>query len=131
MKFIDDIFGDLVGTCHPYQQEKVPNATYERNPLSTACIPYDAHPNHYFAGGFQGGRSKDYLELCVKISYNINTDMNNGIIAKWHDESHLNKYFYEDTPDKVLTSDYCTPEGKQKHTTKIIALNKDHDKLRS
>jgi len=130
INYIDDILGEVIGTCHPYQNEKVPNCTYERNSKSLAYIPIGQGKN-YFAGGFQGGKTDKYLAICEKLSYNINRDLENNIIALWNDESHWNRYLLDNPPDRILSPDYCCPEGKQKYTTKIIALNKNHNEIRS
>ena len=49
-----------------------------------------------------------------------------------HDESQINRYVYDHPPDLVLTPSYCYPEGWDlPFTPRILALNKDHDIIRS
>lgn len=82
---------------------------YERRKNSLAYIePYKA-PYIYFMGGINGGKAVEYLEMIETLACNIQVDYNNGIIAKVHDESHINKYF-RDHKCKILTSEYCWPE---------------------
>lgn len=93
--------------------------------------------NKYYAGGFQGGRTKEYLKLCKILADNITCDEKKNVIATWHDESHWNAYLNQKTP-KSLTPQYCMVEEKHLRsewgidhfTPKIIALAKDHEKLR-
>lgn len=87
----------------------------------------------YCAGGFQGGSVDAYLSLCIVADANISIDEEKGVMAEWHDESHLNKII--NTHDgfliTVLPFDYCCQEGRETETTKIIALNKNHEELRN
>ena len=46
-------------------------------------------------GYLWGGRSGPVLELLETLSARINDDLARGVIAIWHDESHLNKFFIE------------------------------------
>lgn len=46
-------------------------------------------------GSLNGGRTKEYLELVRVCAENTRIDYETGIIAKVHDESHLNKYLSE------------------------------------
>ncbi len=66
----------------------------ERNPMSTAYIPEGAYCRAH-SGGFFGGRTKEFLEMCRKLRDRIAKDLQNGIIAIWHDQSHLIKYATE------------------------------------
>lgn len=98
----------LVGTLHPGFIGG--SGTPERNPNSTAYIPRSInHP--YFCGGFFGGDSKSFIDMSMYIRDSIDTDLKNGIIAIWHDESHLNKYFnLIKKPSVILGNGFTEPE---------------------
>lgn len=65
----------------------------------------------YYAGGFQGGNTKQYIKAMKVMSEWVQADIEKGIIATWWDESHWNKYLAtEEKPAKVLTPSYCYPE---------------------
>jgi histo-blood group ABO system transferase len=125
----DEILGDLVGTLHPgYVGSK---GTYEHRPISTAYI----HPREgrcYYAGGFNGGKRDEFLKLTQTISENIKTDLDRDIIAVWHDESHLNRYYASNPPTITLTPSYCYWQGQiTQWPQRLVALSKDHAKYRS
>ena len=44
--------------------------------------------------------------MSKNLSDNVDKDLENNIIAVWHDESHLNKYCYDNPPELVLDSRY-------------------------
>lgn len=99
----------LVGTLHPSFSRKTNlEFDYERRETSQAYIPYGMGM-HYYAGGLQGGRTDAYLHLCHTIRSWTDTDLSNGIVATWHDESLLNRYFLENPPF-VLSVAYCYVE---------------------
>lgn len=126
----DEVIGDLVATLHPgfYERQKV--GTPERNPISTAYIS-ENEDNLYYAGGFNGGKSSNFLKMSKILSKNIDKDLSNDIIAIWHDESHLNKYFHYIKPSIILSSSYCYPENKKiPFDRKLVALDKNHNLLR-
>jgi histo-blood group ABO system transferase len=116
-KFIREVdFDDLgisqdfkgnIGTLHPgyYGQSGTP----ERRPLSTAFIS-PVKRNSYFCGGFFGGSSDQFFQLIIANRQNIDTDLSNGIVAIWHDESHLNRYFFDNPPLSVLGLGFSCPE---------------------
>lgn len=125
-----EILSDRVATNHPIYDGK--RGTPETNPESLACI-HENEPMTYFAGGFNGGTSTEYLKMCDKLSKNIDIDYSKGIIAVWHDESHMNRYFVDNKPTVVLDTMYCYPEewASNKTNKKIIALSKNHNEVRS
>lgn len=124
-KIGDEILSNTVVTLHPGFYDK-DRGTPEDNIDSKAYIPIDAN-GKYYAGGFNGGTSEEYLKMSEILSKNINDDFKNNIIAKWHDESHLNKYFFDNKPSTILNPGYCYPEGKDiPFECKILALTKDH-----
>lgn len=79
--------------CHPnsFDDELGDSAHPERNLKSTAYIPEGTHCRCY-GGGFFGGRSESFISMCQELRDNIQQDLAKGIIAIWHDQSHLIKY---------------------------------------
>lgn len=129
MRFVgdvgDEILSERVATQHPGYYDR--RGTPETNPLSLACV-YDHEEMQYFAGGFNGGTSNEYLKMANHISNNIDIDYSKGLIAIWHDESHLNRYMIDNKPTKILDPSYCCiewwidcPFGRR-----LLALVKDN-----
>jgi histo-blood group ABO system transferase len=132
----DEVLGDLVATNHFYQSRLEPaSQSFDRNPNSLACVPFDQKTVSYYAGGFNGGKTKTFLEMSEVIASRVNDDLKKGVIALWHDESHMNRYMIDNPPTVALSPDYCYPEPELgRHSTdnpKIIALLKNHGDLRS
>jgi histo-blood group ABO system transferase len=123
----DEIISDRVATQHPGYAGK--RGEPETRPQSTACI-YPNEQMQYFAGGFNGGTSYEYLKMAKTISNNIRKDIENNIIAIWHDESHLNRYFINNPPTKILDPTYCCPEQSNLTGRKLLALLKNHNEIR-
>ena len=46
----------------------------------------------YVHGAIWFGRNSDFGHLCRTLSERVRIDLENGVIAVWHDESHLNWY---------------------------------------
>lgn len=94
---------------HPYYTHRNrPSFPYEDNKSSLAYIPEDMGA-YYVCGGFNGGYGDAYLNMIDSLDKNIQIDQANGIIAKWHDESHLNRYII-DHPHKLLPAGFCSPQ---------------------
>jgi len=135
----DEILGDMVAVRHPYQSFlPVAKRTYERNPRSLACVPV-GQGTTYYAGGFQGGRTAAFMEMAAVLAARIRDDTERGIVAVWHDESHLNRYLVDHPPSVSLSPAYCFPEEwyhtGQPHAgdalePKIVALQKNHVAVR-
>lgn len=136
MRFVapvgDEILSDLVGTIHPgFWNKPRSSFTYDRNPKSLAYIP-DGCGERYYAGGFQGGATETYLAACRHIARNVERDEANGITAVWHDESHWNRYLFENPPTLELDPGYCYPESwSLPFEKRLIALDKDHAAMRA
>jgi histo-blood group ABO system transferase len=131
----DEVIGDLVAVNHPYKINETPDQfSYERRSKSLAYVPLGQGTN-YYAGGFNGGSTKEFLKMSKHIANNVITDTNKGMTAIWHDESHLNRYLIDNPPTLSLTPSYCYPEEFWKsnypHPPKIVALSKNHNELRS
>ncbi|MBE6105753.1 family 6 glucosyltransferase [Anaerovibrio lipolyticus] len=104
---------ELLVVQHPIfygkKREKFP---YDRNPESLAYIPED-EGEVYVQGAFNGGSGKVYTKLILDLEKNIDIDYQKGIIALWHDESHLNKYILNHSY-KILDPSYVFPEDCEK-----------------
>lgn len=110
MKFMDDvgveIIGDLVGTLHPgYFKSSREQYPYERRALSQAYIPR-SEGHYYYAGGHFGGNVQEVIKLTNHCHHAVLADKAHNIEARWHDESHINKYFLHHKPTKVLSPEY-------------------------
>lgn len=99
----DEIFGDIVCVAHPWFIGN--RGTPENSPKSLAYIP-DQVNFQYMAGAFFGGTKDCIINMFQFISNQIDIDYSRGIIAKWHDESHSNKFFILYST-KVLPPEYC------------------------
>jgi histo-blood group ABO system transferase len=125
----NEILSERVATQHPGYYDR--RGTPETNPLSLACV-FPHEEMQYFAGGFNGGSSQEYLKMANKISENIDIDYSKNIIAVWHDESHMNRYFIDNKPTKILDPSYCYPESWSiPFDRKLLALDKNHSEVRS
>ena len=130
----DEILSDRVATQHPGFVGR--RGTYERNRKSTAYVqPQEGA--HYFAGGFNGGSRDEFLKMAKTITENIMNDLAIGMIALWHDESHINRYFIDNPPTCILSPSYCysmnlgaTNGRRLPYEPRLIALDKNHATLR-
>jgi len=128
----DILVNGIFATIHPgFYSKNNTEFTYERRKESEAYIPI-GQGKYYFAGGFLGGKSKNFLDMAETISYKIDKDNKKNIIAIWHDESYMNKYFLQNHPHKILSPSYCYPESWSiPFPKKILALDKNHKMIRS
>lgn len=127
-EILPDNENELIGTEHPgfYGGRR---GTYETNPNSTAFVSNN-EGKIYFAGGFNGGGSNSFLKMSETIKNNVDEDLKNGLVAVWHDESHINRYFI-DNPPKILSPSYCYPESwSLPFEKKLLALDKNHKEIR-
>lgn len=101
----------LILTIHPGFYSK-PKSHYplERNTMSSFYFPPGKERN-YFQGCFNGGKTKEFLEMSEILSNLIDEDLRKNIIPLWHDESALNWYVMEKTP-RALDPTFAYPEPK-------------------
>jgi histo-blood group ABO system transferase len=124
----DEILSSLVGTQHPGYVGK--RGTFEKNKASKAYVSR-TEGKTYFAGGFYGGKRDEFLQLVRRNVQQIDADLQKGFIAIWHDESHLNRYFIDHPPTRILDPSYCYPESWNiPFPKKLVALDKNHAELR-
>ena len=84
------------------RRKKIPVETDKK---STAAI-IDPNYLEYYSGAFFGAKTNKFISMSKKLSDNIDEDLKNDIIAVWHDESHLNRYCYENPPALVIDNRY-------------------------
>jgi histo-blood group ABO system transferase len=134
----DEILTDgIVATMHPYQSfYPKEQRSYDRNPKSLAYVPFGHEGENYYAGGFNGGTTEEFIKMSEIIADRVNKDLENGVIALWHDESQMNRYLIDNKPSLSLTPSYCWAEefyenSNYPYEPKIIALKKNHSELRN
>ncbi len=127
-----EILDERVCVRHPgYYASPRAAFTYETDPRSRAYIPPHLGAV-YFAGGVQGGRANPFLRMAQEIDAAVCEDLSRNIVARWHDESHLNRFLIDHPPSRVLDPGYCHPQEKTlPFAPRIIALSKDHSAMRA
>lgn len=100
--------------------------TYDRNPRSKAFIPMGLGRD-YVCGGINGGDAWTYLKFCHLLKKRIDQDLKNGVIALWHDESHINWYAFTHPRYRLLGPEFCYSEWwKTKKPCYIFVRAKEH-----
>ena len=128
----------LFGVHHPCHylgmdpHTKAPGA-YEQNPKSEAYVDVSKSlPPVYWQGCLWGGKVPEVCAMIDELEARVNRDLDNNIVALWHDESQINRYFLERTMDvHTLGSQYAYPECFADHCNfdpKIVHLAKENSK---
>lgn len=112
-------------TSHPgYYGKSVIEFPYERRKSSTAYIPWNCGKN-YVIGAMFCGTSDAFIKMSKTLKHNIEEDLKKNIIAKWHDESQLNRYIVNKPDVRILEPMYCYPCGMEvSYPKKIYAVSK-------
>ncbi len=98
---------------------------WEKRPTSQAFVRRRNRQGYYY-GGVWWGRASDIICLCKVLAKQVALDSANGVMAIWHDESHLNHWAANNAHASVSPI-FCSVEswpwlkGLQ---AKIIAVNK-------
>lgn len=133
-----EIFDDkkpLTGAHHPCHalgmnpHTKFPGA-FETNPASLASVTHSDDTSTYWQACIWGGRMAEAKELVFELDRRVKVDESNGIIAVWHDESQINKYFIErKSMVNTIHPKYAYPEifdDMLEWEPKIVHLSKDN-----
>lgn len=97
----------------------------ERNPASAAYIK-EGTPIRAYAGGFWGGTAEAVLSMCKTLRDRVNDDLSRGIIAVWHDQSHLEKYATENPHLIIAKGIISSEEFADAKICRAMFLNKEH-----
>ncbi|XP_035569688.1 alpha-1,3-galactosyltransferase 2 isoform X2 [Canis lupus baileyi] len=79
---------------------------YERDARSAAAVAPGEGDFYYHAAVF-GGSVAALRGLTGHCARALQRDRERGLEARWHDESHLNKFFWLHKPAKVLSPEFC------------------------
>lgn len=104
-RFGSEALGDSVAQLHcGFYRVPMEARTYDRNPKSKASM--EKGDDYYHAAVFRGlwQNVKNVTETCHQ---NIMEEKKAGVEALWHDESHLNKYFWLNKPSRLLSPEHC------------------------
>ncbi|KAM6173197.1 alpha-1,3-galactosyltransferase 2 [Erethizon dorsatum] len=83
---------------------------FERDARSASALALDEGDFYYHAAVF-GGSVAALRGLTAHCAQGLRLDRARGLEARWHDESHLNKFFWLHKPAKVLSPEFCwSPE---------------------
>lgn len=135
-KFFDDT-KSFFGVHHPCHFLQMPPHTeypgaFETNPLSLSHITESDDSSIYYQGCLWGGKVPDVLDMIQTLADRVNSDLDNDMIAVWHDESHINKFFIENRKNvNILGPEYAYPEVFSdccKFDPKIVHLAKNNSK---
>ncbi|XP_054987791.1 N-acetyllactosaminide alpha-1,3-galactosyltransferase-like [Sorex araneus] len=102
-----ETLGESVAQIHAYWYNRNPALwPYDRSGRSAASMTSGEGDFYYHAAVF-GGTPQRVLHLTRTCAQGILKDKQNHVEAVWHDESHLNKYFFLHKPSKLLSPEYC------------------------
>lgn len=83
---------------------------------------------YYFSGALNGGKCKAYLELISACNDLADTDLRNGIMPIWHDESVVNKFLVGKRV-KLMTRTMGRPVNWSEPKNPKIILRRKEDVL--
>lgn len=124
-----EVLGGLVATLHPgYVGKPAYVMPFERDRASAA----HATGRRYFCGGFVGGETDQMIRLAESVVRGVDRDAVNGVVATWHDESHLNHVLATRPPSVTLPPSYCMPDDDsgyrawwpEQYARKLVAVDK-------
>lgn len=105
--------------------------TWENDPRSRAFVSRRDR-SVYVCGGTWMGRRDSFLNLCQELGARTRQDKQQGVVARFHDESHLN-WFAARRKCSILDSSYCYAEGLPNLSdlqAQVVAVEKYDDRTR-
>jgi hypothetical protein len=135
----DELFTDkkYIGVHHPCHflgmpPHNNPPGAFEVRKDSTAGITSGDNTSVYFQGCLWGGKMPYVLDMIRELAQRTQFDLDHDVIAQWHDESQMNKFFCERREDvHVMGPEYAYPEVFDSYCNfepKMVHLAKDNSK---
>jgi len=119
----EEILGETVGVLQSFTFGKMDHGAFESDKKSSAFVPADKQ-KCYYAGGFFGGSVHGFIKILKHTMHSIEIDaFDTGVLAKCHDESHLNRYFSLYPPTTSLPANYIYPEPPFDYTYLLSDLD--------
>lgn len=120
----------LIGVQHPGFVGKI--GTFETDTRSSSNIFDDYYDlTKYRQGCLWGGKSSSFLEMVNELDRKVDEDSTREIVAVWHDESHMNKYFLLHQNEVfTLHPGFAQPQHgyesiRENYPTKFVHLHKE------
>ncbi len=80
---------------------------WEMRRSSKAYVPIWRR-KQYVCGGFWFGEGRDLERMCRQLANHVDQDSEKGLVARWHDESHLNWAFANMPQTSLLGPEFCS-----------------------
>jgi len=133
----EDLFTDkkFIGVHHPCHYMKMSPHTefpgaFETNPQSCAAISKSDDISTYWQGCLWGGKVPHVIDMMEELDRRTKDDETRNVIAEWHDESQMNKFFVENKSEvHTLGPSFAYPEifkGFCSFKPTIVHLAKDN-----
>lgn len=121
----EELGEELFMVCHPgYYGKSAIYAPFERSKKSYAYVPFN-YKTPYVIGAMNGGTSSAFLEMAETLKWSTEEDLKKNVIARWHDESQLNRYIVNRQDVRILSPEYCFPFGMEvEYQPRIAAVSK-------
>lgn len=110
MRFVSPVGDEVLGKSVAVARDAANPRTYERNRKSRAFLS-NIQARHYFVSAFYGGSRQEFFRMVSELKKQVDSDLKWDYIAQYHDESHLNRYFFDHPPRVILDTSYCYPQG--------------------
>ncbi|MGH0151357.1 UNVERIFIED_CONTAM: hypothetical protein FKN15_020389 [Acipenser sinensis] len=129
-----EVLSTLVAAMHPgYYKNPREVFPYKRRPASQAYVPLD-QGDFYYAGAMIGGLIENMRAPTRTCHQAILIDKQNDTEAAWQEERHLNKYFLQHKPTKLLSPEYLWDDTKPKppeiHFIRFSTVLKNYAEVR-
>jgi hypothetical protein len=101
--------------------------SWEQNPDSTAFVDRSER-NNYVCGGTWIATREEFINMVQELDTQVAIDESRGVLATWHDESHLNKWASKNS-HIILNPEFCY-DASYPQLSKIIPVITAVDKKR-